>query len=745
MSSPPRNPCISILGRLACLEPVPRWLTARPRDDPHPPPVSRIPHKSREILFDSFKPLHMAGNRLGHGKRHVEGSNGKGNLLIPSGGELNQEQPSLTQRLGTIRGPRGICLPSSTPHEALLPPVSLSPRNCTGKQTRLDCSHPGSSTHGPTSLDIPNTDIPAKPIHSHLTTGHNLDGRLEVRMGNYLISRTDSTRNLVNPRKNQAHQPIGDPSHPKRHQNSRSQTLSPKSDDRQRDGQVRSTQNGKQIGDGPQNSVDGPGRANSEKHPHEREPHPIVPKRRCRRPKPEPPSSHGMVLRRERVRGTTEMARPHGGGPHGYATESETTGIRVSISPPRGSGDRRTINRLEQLAPNLSLSTKELPSSRPNETPNLSLPRDTDNPSSSVRSVVSNHTTEEPKITTAITTSVSNSSGQTRTIQLRSMDRLEFLKTMWEEKHGEIVANRLILAQRDSTARQFQSAWKTFQAWLPTNIPDISKQNILEFLLFLQDERKLKPRTILVYRAALALPLVLAYNIDTSDKEFSLLAKAQFLSQPPTTPKLPSWSLNRALETLSNHPFKPPTSLENLFLKTIFLVALASGNRVSELAACVRTGSVISLNHINLAVRSGFLFKNQSILKKPSAITFPAIDLKHPLCPGACLQLYLKETAHTDHKGYLFVHPSTGLPLKSGRLAYWLWKAIQLSARPVETFGAHDLRKLGHSVAWIRGTPLDEILKNGSWQSPNVFINNYCTSLIVPSKDFVAGRSLIKN
>ena len=72
---------------------------------------------------------------------------------------------------------------------------------------------------------------------------------------------------------------------------------------------------------------------------------------------------------------------------------------------------------------------------------------------------------------------------------------------------------------------------------------------------------------------------------------FSLLVKAQSHLSPPAKKKIPKMSLNHALETIQTPWFwKNKASLEDLFLKTIFLVA--SGNRCSELAACTRQGKV---------------------------------------------------------------------------------------------------------------------------------------------------------
>ena len=67
----------------------------------------------------------------------------------------------------------------------------------------------------------------------------------------------------------------------------------------------------------------------------------------------------------------------------------------------------------------------------------------------------------------------------------------------------------------------------------------------------------------------------------------SNIMRALFLQRPPVRKLLPSWSLPTVLEALSKAPFEPlaEASLRNLTIKTVFLVAIASGQRRSALHA----------------------------------------------------------------------------------------------------------------------------------------------------------------
>ena len=301
---------------------------------------------------------------------------------------------------------------------------------------------------------------------------------------------------------------------------------------------------------------------------------------------------------------------------------------------------------------------------------------------------------------------------------------------------------KLVTAYRSSTDRQAQSNWKSFRDWLPEHISTITTQTVIEFLMHLEDVKHLNPRTILNYRSRLRLPFQLAFNIDFESEVFSLLARNQFLTNPPQRKKIPEWSVDKVLDLLSTAEFDlRSASPEHLLIKTLFLTALASGNRVSELAATSRQGLDFSDNKVALPTRPDFLFKNQSIKNPlPPAIQFPALGHNNSLCPVAALRNYVAKTSHLPHQGVLFINPTSGKPLAAGRLSYWLVKAIRLADPLTPRPAGHDVRKLGHSIAFARGLDPQDILKNGFWHSPNVFIHIYLTSCSSPLNKFMAGR-----
>ncbi|KAK8389707.1 hypothetical protein O3P69_009003 [Scylla paramamosain] len=207
--------------------------------------------------------------------------------------------------------------------------------------------------------------------------------------------------------------------------------------------------------------------------------------------------------------------------------------------------------------------------------------------------------------------------------------------------------------------------------------------------------------------------------------------------------KIPQWSIDRILDTFSSPDFEIElASPVNLFLKTLFLTALASGNRASELSASLRMGLSLTETKAVLPTHPSFLFKNQNPQNPtPPDITFPAIGNAHSLCPVTALRKYLAATQTLPHEDFVFIHPKSSKPLKAGRLSYWLAQAIKIGDPQAIRPAGHDIRKVGHSIAAFRNSTPRSILENGFWHNASVFVQKYLISCRPTTTSFVAGRS----
>jgi integrase len=177
----------------------------------------------------------------------------------------------------------------------------------------------------------------------------------------------------------------------------------------------------------------------------------------------------------------------------------------------------------------------------------------------------------------------------------------------------------------------------------------------------------------------------------------------------------------------------PPENQEHRLLKAIFLTALASGNRASELAARKRSSIIFTPNAVTIPVKRGFLFKKQTRDRLPPEISFPKLPEDVSLCPVENLSSYVASTEDQDHRGHLFLHPVVNKPLSATNVAFWLAKAIKTLAKKKDE-RAHDLRKLLFPNAWARGVPMSDIVAKAFWSSPNGFIKKYLKEIANPPK-----------
>ena len=110
---------------------------------------------------------------------------------------------------------------------------------------------------------------------------------------------------------------------------------------------------------------------------------------------------------------------------------------------------------------------------------------------------------------------------------------------------------------------------------------------IADFLLFLFQDRKLQPGTIEGYRSARADKLGNSPTNISTDENLTHLLDSFHRDRPKGRRGIPSWNLSLVLHQLTKAPFEPlkEASLKHLTVKTVFILALGSGKRRSEIHA----------------------------------------------------------------------------------------------------------------------------------------------------------------
>ena len=324
---------------------------------------------------------------------------------------------------------------------------------------------------------------------------------------------------------------------------------------------------------------------------------------------------------------------------------------------------------------------------------------------------------------------------------LRTLDSTSFLRQVLTARYPRRVVDTLLAAYRPSR-RQHDLAWRHFQAWLPADVAEISRVQVLEFLQHLFDVVALSPRTVLCYRAALKWPLQEAFQVDFGHDDFSHQATGFFHLRPPPSTPLPQWDLNGVLRFYAEVDMVT-CPLRLAFFKTLFLTALAAGNRCAELAHFSRRALVDQGSSITLGVMPRFLYKNQTAGRSPPPVTIPLFRNNPALCPVVALRTYLTRTANLPHRDFVFIHPSSSASLVAGRLNYWVVQAVSAANIRGSVIRGHDVRKFAFNVNWARRADLPHILSYGFWASAHPFLSHYLTTCPSVLPNFVAAGSLV--
>ena len=171
---------------------------------------------------------------------------------------------------------------------------------------------------------------------------------------------------------------------------------------------------------------------------------------------------------------------------------------------------------------------------------------------------------------------------------------------------------------RVSTRLVYDAKWKIFVDWCGKQKFDPLRTTVQQLAQFLELKKGggLAPSTLEGYRTVIAGTIRQVTGIDIYlDPAISLLLRSYRIESARTRNEIPAWDLSLVLSMLSKAPFEPIKSInmKELTFKTVFLTALATGKRRSELHALIRQGLSWSedKSSITLRVSPEFVSKTQ--------------------------------------------------------------------------------------------------------------------------------------
>ena len=287
-------------------------------------------------------------------------------------------------------------------------------------------------------------------------------------------------------------------------------------------------------------------------------------------------------------------------------------------------------------------------------------------------------------------------------------------------------------AHRASTCRQYESGWKKFQGFISSqDVQSVTPSVLTSFATHVfHANPRVSPSTVTNAMVAIRDPISFGFGVTIEDRQWDLLKASFFRQRPPTTPQPPNWSLGKVLTLLQAPKFQSAPSTRDLFSRTLFLVAMATGHRVSQLAALLRSPEFTRFgpddSSVTLATRPLFLAKNERAGHRMKPVTIHAWltgGTHHPLCPVKAMREYLSATSGSSNVN-LWLDPHSARPLNSSALAKHLVHIIHL-ADPLSHPRAHQVRKYASSLAFFRSFDIETVREAGQWSSPKSFVQRY--------------------
>ena len=356
--------------------------------------------------------------------------------------------------------------------------------------------------------------------------------------------------------------------------------------------------------------------------------------------------------------------------------------------------------------------------------------------------------------------------------------RLETVQRSLQEKgFSRAAAEQISRGHRQSSRAVYDSKWRIFAGWCRDRSVDpfqISVHVLAEFFLFLFHEKGLNPRTIKGYRSAISSTISSCGSRSeiTNSGEITSLIRSFQLERPPKRKIAPQWNLSLVLQALVKPPFEPIHSIELKFLtlKTVFLVALASGRRRSEIHALCYDSHHFRQNQdqsvLTLYPDLDFVAKSQSLEAvaepvKIKAFTVVGIhDFDRRLCPVRSLLQYRKFTSASAcrqgrKKLFISYKPSFTEEIKKATISSWIVKLIHLAystegknpgVLELHKVTAHEVRALSASTSAFRGMATEAIMQSCTWRSRSTFSDFYLRDMCAFLDDiFVMSSSVAGN
>ena len=279
-----------------------------------------------------------------------------------------------------------------------------------------------------------------------------------------------------------------------------------------------------------------------------------------------------------------------------------------------------------------------------------------------------------------------------------------------------------------STLRQYNSTFRRFASFIRDRKPSHMSLNLAITYFRTLFESGLAPNTITSAKSGLHKIFYYGFDINLNDPMFSSISRACSKQRQAPRSTMLSWSLNKVLRLASDTDCAS-CEYSKLLRKTLFLLALASGARMSEIAALSRDPGFVKFLPSGEALLSPhlkFLAKNEDPQDRWGPWKIVPLPQDPSLCPVSALQTYLSRTSQWS-SGRLFLRKDGGTLTLDGvrqQILYFI-----TSANPGSIPKGHETRRVATSVNYWQHMDFASLQQYTGWKSRSVFMKCYFKNL----------------
>ncbi|KAL8611963.1 hypothetical protein ACOMHN_062592 [Nucella lapillus] len=347
--------------------------------------------------------------------------------------------------------------------------------------------------------------------------------------------------------------------------------------------------------------------------------------------------------------------------------------------------------------------------------------------------------------------------------------RASSVQSVWEREGVDpSIRHLLSLSRRKGTESLYGSRWQKWVRWARENKFDPfspSRTHLVNFLGQLSTSLSLSSSSVRGYRSAICTTLRQIGGPDFSeDPLLRDLLRGISAANAASPRRVPMWDLFLVLNSLLVPPYEPLVSIqmELLSFKTVFLVALASGRRRSEIHALSGLSQDVGFHpdgSVSLQFLPEFLAKNQTPgSPSPAIIIRPLstiVDKSEPditLCPVRAVKYYWDRTRSlrtTQRRFFISLRAGRSKDISAATISRWISQTIRsaytqanLDVSSVQP-RAHEVRSIATSAAFQYSLSLRDVLEAAYWRSENPFINFYLRDFRAKRADGTKGISFV--